>query len=494
MSKSFNALVVEAGGFEKLPFIEKDARNYIDKARHLRLGKGGADALRGYFERMQYKNDGYGMPFAPFVGVNHHGQSILLGAGLISSENTETFVWLFDTWLKCMDGRAPKAIITDQDRAMKNAIAITFPNTRHRYCLWHTMRKLPEKLGSHAEFKCGLKSALQRCVYDSLTSDEFEKSYEVFIDTYKLHENVWLQSLYSERTYWVPVYLKNTFWAGMSTTQMSESMNAFFDGYVHLGTTFKEFVDQFDNALRKKVENEMTADFYSFNFNDQKEVENGIKKSTLQAYFNEEECEAKCMCGLFEMRGIIYRHILSIFAARDVQELPEKYIMESSYDDLSGKPAASRYSGLIKLCYEVATNACESEDNSLDMTDKLKAMNSIYNKSKPQATVASTHTSIYAETGSSKKVLSPHVVRGKGRPPSKRRQPTIEKLQTKNKKAGSKRQRKSATSHTKDVLNPTDEVILHGTPQGVSQIPATQQSVISQDRNVHEITNRKVLT
>ncbi|XP_042979877.1 protein FAR1-RELATED SEQUENCE 9-like [Carya illinoinensis] len=225
----------------------------------------------------------------------------------------------------------------------------------------------------------------------------------------------------------------------------------------------------------------------TYQVNDQREVEDGIKKSTLQAYFNEDECEAKCMCGLFEMRGIICRHILSIFAARDVQVLPEKYIMErwrkdikrryalirSSYDDLSGKPAATRYSGLIKLCYEVATNACESEDNSLDMTEKLKAMNSIYTKSKPQATVASTHTSIHAETGSLKKVLSPRVVRGKGRPPSKRKQPTIEKLQTKNKKAGGKRQRLNATSHAQDVLNPVDSV-------APSQLPATQQSVVSQ--------------
>ncbi|XP_040987675.1 protein FAR-RED IMPAIRED RESPONSE 1-like [Juglans microcarpa x Juglans regia] len=305
--------------------------------------------------------------------------------------------------------------------------------------------------------------------------------------------------------YWVPVYLKNTFCAGMSTTQRSESMNAFFDGYVHSGTTLKEFIDQFNNALRKKVENDMAADFHSFNctvpcishlpvekkfqaaytnskfkemqsevmgiiyshcvaiktegaittyqVNDQMVVEDGIKKSTLQAYFNEDECETKCMCGLFEMRGIICRHIISIFAARDVQVLSEKYIMErwrkdikrryglirSSYDDLSGKPAASRYSGLIKLCYQVATNACENEDNSLHMTQKLKAMNEIYTKSKPLATVASTHASIDAETGSLKKVLSPRVVRGKGRPPSKRRQPTIEKLQTKNKKASGKR-------------------------------------------------------
>jgi hypothetical protein len=34
----------------------------------------------------------YDMPFAPFVGVNHHGQRTLLGCGLISSEDIETFM------------------------------------------------------------------------------------------------------------------------------------------------------------------------------------------------------------------------------------------------------------------------------------------------------------------------------------------------------------------------------------------------------------------
>ncbi|XP_041018006.1 protein FAR-RED IMPAIRED RESPONSE 1-like [Juglans microcarpa x Juglans regia] len=59
MNKSFHALVIEAGGFENVPFREKDCRNYIDKARHLRLGKGGAQALFEYFRMMQYKNDGF---------------------------------------------------------------------------------------------------------------------------------------------------------------------------------------------------------------------------------------------------------------------------------------------------------------------------------------------------------------------------------------------------------------------------------------------------
>ncbi|XP_042963644.1 protein FAR1-RELATED SEQUENCE 5-like [Carya illinoinensis] len=204
MNKNFRALVVDASGFENLDFQEKDCQNFIDKARQLILGKGGGEALTEYFKRMRLQNNGfvyvidvdeelrlrnvfwadaysratyeyfrdiisfdttyltnrYGMPFAPFVGVNHHRQSILLGARLILSEDTSTFVWLFQAWLECMDGQAPKAIITDQDRAMKAAIALVFLDTRHRYCLWHIMLKLPEKLGSHAAFNAGLKTSI----------------------------------------------------------------------------------------------------------------------------------------------------------------------------------------------------------------------------------------------------------------------------------------------------------------------------------------------
>jgi len=38
-----------------------------------------------------YLTNKYDMRFAPFVGVNHHGQSILLGCGLLSLEDTSTF-------------------------------------------------------------------------------------------------------------------------------------------------------------------------------------------------------------------------------------------------------------------------------------------------------------------------------------------------------------------------------------------------------------------
>ena len=60
-----------------------------------------------------YLTNKYDIPFASFVGVNHHDHSILLGCELISHENTKTFTWLFDTWLSCMSDSPPFGIITD---------------------------------------------------------------------------------------------------------------------------------------------------------------------------------------------------------------------------------------------------------------------------------------------------------------------------------------------------------------------------------------------
>ncbi|KAF5454663.1 hypothetical protein F2P56_024311 [Juglans regia] len=269
-----------------------------------------------------------------------------------------------------MDGRAPKAIVTDQDRAIKAAIGLVFPDSHHRYCLWHIMRKLPEKLGSHAAFNAGLKTAIQSALYDSQTCDEFEEKWGQLIQKYELGENAWLQGLYNERSFWVPVYLKRFFWAGISTTQHFESMNVFFDGFVYSGMTLKEFVDQFDNTLGKKVEVETTTNFNSSNqtmscssaFRIEKQFQTSkegcistydvldeittdddhVKSIKYTVYFNDEENDVKCTCALFEMRGIVYRHALNICQMNKIHALPEKYFLERWRKDLKRRYIVTR--------------------------------------------------------------------------------------------------------------------------------------------------------
>ena len=65
-----------------------------------------------------YKTNKYSMPFAPFVGVNHHGQTILFGCALLEDETEKSFIRLFETWLNVMGGHHPTSIITDQDGAI----------------------------------------------------------------------------------------------------------------------------------------------------------------------------------------------------------------------------------------------------------------------------------------------------------------------------------------------------------------------------------------
>jgi transposase-like protein len=101
--------------------------------------------------------------------VNHHGQSVLLGCALLSNEDTPTFVWLFEA---CMSNRQPKAIVTDQAKAIKNAVEKVFPDARYRWCLWHIMKKLPEKLGGYDEHEY-TKTTIGKAVYDSLTIKDF---------------------------------------------------------------------------------------------------------------------------------------------------------------------------------------------------------------------------------------------------------------------------------------------------------------------------------
>ncbi|XP_042939412.1 protein FAR1-RELATED SEQUENCE 1-like [Carya illinoinensis] len=384
---------------------------------------------------------------------------------------------------------------------MKNAIAIVFPESRHRYCLWHIMGKLPEKLGSHAKFSTELKTDIQLAVYDSQTTSEFEASWGELLRKYDLVGNKWLQALFEERSFWVPAYLKTEFWAGMITTQRSESMNAFFDGYVHSGTTLKEFVDQFDNALRKKVEVETTVDFNSMNqtipcvshFNIEKQfqklytnakfkevqkellglmccncllvstqgcilkydvldeisADNHIKTINFEVYFNEEEVEVKCTCALFETRGIPCRHALRVLQLKKINVMPDVYVLDrwrkdikrrytllrSSYDDQRDRSDARNYEVVVKRCMKLAIKI--SSDNG-KVSAFLRVVDDFEKKcegSTPESTFEQTKENPKVVLDTGVKILNPNVVRGKGRPPSKRKVPPVEKIANKRKKS-----------------------------------------------------------
>ncbi|MED6139210.1 hypothetical protein PIB30_081732 [Stylosanthes scabra] len=78
-----------------------------------------------------------------------------------------------------MGGKPPKGIITDQCPSMPIAIQQCMPTTIHRWCIWHIMKKVPQKLNGfkgHVDIEQEMsqtvssrKSSLFEVMYDTTT-------------------------------------------------------------------------------------------------------------------------------------------------------------------------------------------------------------------------------------------------------------------------------------------------------------------------------------
>ncbi|XP_059636641.1 protein FAR1-RELATED SEQUENCE 5-like [Cornus florida] len=64
--------------------------------------------------KLVYRN----WPFAVFLSLKHHRETVVFGAVFMYDEITNSFGWLFNTFLNAMSHKAPRTILTDQDATM----------------------------------------------------------------------------------------------------------------------------------------------------------------------------------------------------------------------------------------------------------------------------------------------------------------------------------------------------------------------------------------
>lgn len=455
--KLYRALVIDAGGTGNSDSNAREARTSSDNPDQLNLRKGDTQAIYNYLCRMQLtnpnffyvmdlNNDGrlrnvfwidarcrvavgyfsdvvfidntylsnkYEIPLVAFVGMNHHGQSVLLGCGLLAGETMESYVWLFKAWLTCSSGQSPQTMITDRCMILQNAVAEVFPKSLHRFGLSHVMKKVPEKLGGLSNYDA-IRKALVKAVYEALKPFDFEASWGFMIQRFGVGDHEWLRSLYEDRARWAPVYLKDTPFAGMATARPGETLNAFFDRYVHKQTPLKEFLDKYELALQKKHKEEVLADTESRNSTPtlktrcsfelqlskvytreifkkfQMEVEDMyscfsttqlhvdgpiiiflVKERVLgegnrreirdyEVLYNRAAAEVRCICSCYNFYGYLCRHALCVLNFNGVEEIPSKYIFPRWKKDYK------------RICIP------DYVSNNADVTDQIQWFNQLY--------------------------------------------------------------------------------------------------------------------
>ncbi|XP_042012116.1 protein FAR1-RELATED SEQUENCE 5-like [Salvia splendens] len=197
-----------------------------------------------------YNTNRYCMIFTPFTGKDNHGSPVTFAAGLVFSEKTGAFAWLFRHFVHCM-GVAPRMIVTDQDLGMRSAIEEVLVGTRHRWCMWHIMHKLAVKVPNRLLRDDHFKKEFNACVWsDLLEPDEFEEEWNRLVIHHQLDDVEWFKTLYTYRKYWIPAYFRDFPMGSMiRTTSISESENSFYKTFLKPRANIAEFYLNFNHAI-----------------------------------------------------------------------------------------------------------------------------------------------------------------------------------------------------------------------------------------------------
>jgi hypothetical protein len=325
----------------------------------------------------------YNLPFAPFVGITGHGQSCMFGCAFLHDQTTETFQWVFETFLEAMGGKHPQTIITDQDKAMRAAIELVFPGTRHRNCLFHIKNKCYTKNIKvfAAKANKGLFEDFEDIINNSLTIEDFERDWVHLIREMKLERNNYISKMWEMRHRFIPVYYKNDFFPFIQSTSRSESLNSRMKNNIGPTCTINKFITEYDRLIETINRNEQQEDFYSHDKTPKEfifgytiemqaaelynrsifkkfqiqlkatprlsyqETQQGtrfevwqksiqiqkvhrVRRYTVTTDLTEGNEEFTCICAKFSKDGILCSHILKIIIEKDISRIPDKYIIQ----------------------------------------------------------------------------------------------------------------------------------------------------------------------
>ncbi|RYR25733.1 hypothetical protein Ahy_B02g059718 [Arachis hypogaea] len=176
-----------------------------------------------------------------------------------------------------------------------------------------------------------------------------------FLLNFGLVDNKWLSDLYEDRHIWVLIYLDHHFWAGMRSTQRSKSIHSFFnkeqveresnaaDFHTVIPCATKSSIEaQFQDVYTHQKFREVQAQFrgkancitrltnsaLGYSVYEVREQVFSLIFNKFVVTYDSVAAEVKCQCLLFESRGILCRHALSVLSFEQVSQVSPRYILE----------------------------------------------------------------------------------------------------------------------------------------------------------------------
>ncbi|XP_043705379.1 protein FAR1-RELATED SEQUENCE 11-like [Telopea speciosissima] len=266
--KDEKELNVGVGG---LPFNSRVAYNFLRVAKTIKK-KNDADRLVLICKKLKETDNDFQYEYvinddnrlkhiawshsASLYGYQHYGDVVVFDTTyrlniykMLQMRQLSPFNGHLRFFINFMGEKAPQTIITDQDRAIRDAIQIVLPSTKHVLCMWHLGKKIPSWVG----LRLGAKLNEFHDVFHKLNEleivEEFEIQWTCMLENYSLSSNKRMEKVYKNRKQWAKPYLKAYFFAGMRTSNRCESMNVAIKKYVKSQTLLQDFIGQIGRAV-----------------------------------------------------------------------------------------------------------------------------------------------------------------------------------------------------------------------------------------------------
>jgi zinc finger SWIM domain-containing protein 3 len=200
---------------------------------------------------------------------------------------------------------------------------------------------------------------------------EFLSAWDGLLVEHNVPDDSWLHTIFRVKEKWAWAYVRKTFTAGMRSTQLSKSFNAYLKNHLKSDLNLVQFFTHFERVVNGKRSNESQTDYESTHklprlkmkkapmlvqagniytpklfeeFQEEYEEYQGTCIRVLKEGFyivanyddskerkvmgNHLDQKVSCECRKFETHGILCCHALNFLDAMNIKKIPEHYILK----------------------------------------------------------------------------------------------------------------------------------------------------------------------
>ena len=210
----------------------------------------------------QFKTNRYSMKLGLFASVHAIGATRVLAACLLIDESEDSFVWVFQEFLRHFGGVATEVMLTDSDPWMRRAAQRVMPDSHLNGCTWHLSKNVnsnvhPALTGNASGWyavnalfwKMAKESDTQSIATLDAHFDELVAAVEHYASAGEARAKAvsWLRdTLYVRREEWAARFTWRVFTAGCDADQRVESVNNAIKDFLTASTLLTTLVKQLD--------------------------------------------------------------------------------------------------------------------------------------------------------------------------------------------------------------------------------------------------------